>query len=369
MGNVFKKNNKNLFKHIKLKLTYITRTSISSDAAQAKQINCMSKAFNGILGENFTLICPGESPYEEIDHKTIKNIKNIGLRTNLLLIFKIFFIRKNMFFTRDILLASVSATLKKSTILELHQPHRSFYTKLLFFYLVKFTELKFVTISNALKDYFIKTYKLSAQRILVAHNGVFSNECIEMNKIKLRNELGIPKSKFVFVHTGSLYKGGHEVYETLLQINIDNIHFIHVGGTLDECKKMSDLYSHSNRISFIPHVHSSEIIKYQMSADALLYINVRTSPIYWCTSPLKIFEYMSCKIPILGSNVGSVAEVLNNSNAFCYDPDVPKEIQYQAKELINNYDEAKKRAANAKEEAINFYDWYSRAKKILDFFD
>ena len=78
---------------------------------------------------------------------------------------------------------------------------------------------------------------------------------------------------------------------------------------------------------------------------------------------------MSCKIPILGSNVGSVAEVLNNSNAFCYDPDVPKEIQYQAKELINNYDEAKKRAANAKEEAINFYDWYSRAKKILDFFD
>jgi hypothetical protein len=44
---------------IMLKLSYITQTNISSQAAQAKQIKSMSMAFDNELKDNFELVCPG----------------------------------------------------------------------------------------------------------------------------------------------------------------------------------------------------------------------------------------------------------------------------------------------------------------------
>ena len=55
-----------------------------------------------------------------------------------------------------------------------------------------------------------------------------------------------------------------------------------------------------------------------MSADLLLHINSKKSSIYWCTSPLKIFEYMTTKNPIIFAKSQSVNEILNNDNAYPY---------------------------------------------------
>lgn len=349
-----------------MKITYITRTNVSSNAAQAKQITAMANGFEKILGNNFYLISPGFVSNKKINHKEIQTNQGV-LSMNIRLLKEMFNIGNTVIFTRDIIIALFGVILSKKTVLEIHHPHKKIYTKTLLFFLIKFSSLKLVTISLALKNYYLEKYNISNIRILVAHDGVFAEQYVNIDKIQTRSDLGLPQNKFLVMHTGSLYKGGNDIYENLLSLNIKDVHFIHIGGSIDECKKLSMQYKKYDQISFLPQVSTSNIKKYQMSADLLLYINVRTSPIFWCTSPLKIFEYMATGIPILGSNIGSLGEVISDKNAYCYDPDDIPKLKEQFLNVINNYSEAENRAIVAKNDVIEKYDWLIRIQNIISF--
>lgn len=169
------------------------------------------------------------------------------------------------------------------------------------------------------------------------------------------------------MHTGSLYEGrGAELFEVIIK-NFPEIYFVQVGGSKEYVDKWKKYYKSYNNFQIIGHQDNDTLIRYQMSADLLFLPMTKKNPIWWCTSPMKIFEYMATGIPILGSNIGSVGEVITEKNAIVFNPEDEDCIVNGVKFFLGNKQEVNKLAQKALEDIIQRYSWEIRGNNILEF--
>ena len=357
-----------------MKLVYATRVDLSSSAAQAKQIKSMSQAFCSVLGQRFELISAGDESVE-LDCKWRKLPPK---RPQIVRLATACFHMVNrrpcdtsmVYFTRDIGLAFFAVfILRRRAIYEAHKEPKTRVAKLLFYCLVRSRKFGIISISEALKEYYMASYGVYHSSILALHDGVFPETYGEIDRSQVRASLGLPVDKKLVVHTGSLYKGGAEYFGEVAKELGKEGEFWHIGGSEEEVAKWREYYEKEGveNVVFLPQQSSESVALYQQCADVLFYITTRNSPIYWCTSPLKIFEYMASGVPILGANIGSGGEGLNDGNAFCFDPDRPGSIGRSVQEILANPEEAMRRASRARKEVEDHYDWRHRAEAIIAF--
>ena len=126
-----------------------------------------------------------------------------------------------------------------------------------------------------------KDFKFPIERVCTAHDGVFLEDYQDSRlrqKECLREELQIPDHDKLIVHTGSLYKGGAELFGyTVKPRSFGRLLFIHIGGSVTECNDWANFYKAKNihNVIFRPHTSFEMIKKYQSCADALLYVCTR----------------------------------------------------------------------------------------------
>lgn len=362
-----------------MNIAYITRVRIPSNAAQSVQIQAMAQAFYADLGERFCLISTAdpEAKHDAASYNwrrisTPRNDRLRYLKITLIAFGYAWRYRSHIVFTRDIGVALAAVLVGARAIYEVHNKPSGRRARAVLSLLRRFRRCRFVAISNALKDYHIAHLAVSPEQILVAHSGAFAQMypvLSDADKSEMRHRLGFPAGKVVGVHTGSLYKGGRSVFEALARAGGREMHLLLVGGTPREQDSWRRHFADCGlaNIAFVPHQSVDRIREYQMAADFLVYQNTRQSAIHWATSPLKLFEYMATGVPIIGSTLGSVAEVLNPSNAICFDPDDPPTIEAAWQVLRENPAAARTRAGQAKREIEEHYSWHHRVSRIIDF--
>jgi glycosyltransferase involved in cell wall biosynthesis len=306
-----------------MNLFYATRLSLPSNTAQSLQIEQMSINFKKLF--NFKLISPlTDQNYNQNKFYSWMRLP-IFFKKNILKYFE-FFIKlvfflfnKNIdiFYTRDIALIYLIFLYKGKFCYEIHQEPK-FFAKIFIKIFATKENFFIVAISYALKEYLLKNFSLDSNRILVAHDGVTIykyDRLRRFSKNSLRTKLKLPLNQKIIVHTGSLYQGrGIDVFLNILT-KINNIYIVFVGGQESEVLNWKNKYIKFNNINFISRKSNFVSIMYQMAADILINPNTIESKIWKYTSPLKIFEYMSTQNPIISTNIGSTAEILNNSNS------------------------------------------------------
>ena len=356
----------------KMKLIYITRVDICSTAAQAIQIRGMCDSFYRILGNDFALISAG-STTKKSAYKWIRiNCKlpqTIRYAIACLLASYICFKEpKSVVYTRDIAVALTVALLGGKAVYEAHKQPVGKIASILFMMSTLFSRFNLVTISDALSKYYQANYKKLVKRIFVAPLAIDSNSQTanwkERERILLHNS---KNKKYVFLHTGSLYKGGAEIFEDIIAVNPKEIRILHVGGTEKEVQYWNQHYRSRNirGIKFIKQKQNAVIRKLQKEADFLLYVTTRKNPIYWCTSPLKIFEYMLSGSTILGARIGAIKEILNEQNSYCFEPESKDSISLAVQSMIETPHACLKKARKAYEDVIEKYDIDKRSFSIL----
>jgi glycosyltransferase involved in cell wall biosynthesis len=219
-----------------------------------------------------------------------------------------------------------------------------------------------IVINNYLKGLYLERNLTS---VLLAHDGVNIDEYKEISSYQFSSY----KKKYIVLYTGSFFawKGVHTIVDALRYMP-DEIELVCIGGSgsyLDDFKKYVEKSNNSDRIVVIPHMPKAELIDYVENSDVLVLPNSVKDKMNLYTSPIKLFEYMASKRPIVASNIPAIKEILNhNENAFLFESDNPEDLALKIKNAIDC--DCKKMIDNAYIKATK-YTWNKRAKNISNF--
>ena len=367
-----------------MKILYIANARIPTEKAHGIQIMKMCEAFAG-MGADLELIIPGrrnwikDSPFDYYGAKKSFNITKLPC-LDLIILDKLIghlglwvesatFFGSLFFYTlfkkADIIYGRDKYSLplvlfKRNFILETHTFPKNYGLYASFFKRAKMI----VSITRGLKDLFAEK-GISPEKILVAPDGVDLEQFdIRETGDDCRKKLGLPLDKKIVLYAGHLYGWkGTQVLADASQYLPEDAEIYFVGGTSEDVRKFkiqNSRYS-IHAIGQRPH---SEIPYWLAAADVLVLPNSGKEDIskYW-TSPMKMFEYMASKRPIVASDLPSIREILNEENAVLVEPDNPEKLAEGINIVLQNPQLSDRISTKAAFD-VQEYTWSKRAKNI-----
>ena len=386
-----------------MKIIYIANARIPTEKAHGLQIMKMCETF-ALAGVDLELILPSRLNTEEfkkidpfVHYKIKKNFRItiikvidpiflINWPAGIYIKFQSFFFslglffyllfkkdKKNcIFYTRDEYLLPIIQFFSKQVIWECHVLSRTsnFYSKFIrnLFYLIVLTK--------KLKDNLIE-FDIDEKKILVSPDAVDLDVFdLDISQNEARRKLNLPNNKIILGYTGSfktkgMDKGLTDILKALKIIisKRQDVIFVAIGGNTEDIKYYQLVAKNEGVLSsviFLPPVSQNQLAIYQKSFNLLLMPFPHNRHYAYFMSPLKMFEYMAAKKPIITSNLPSIREILDDNDAFFIEPDNPISLANGTIFCLNNRDFCDKISQRAFIKVKN-YTWQQRAQKIIDF--
>lgn len=368
-----------------VKIKYITNVRIPTTRAQGYAVMKMCEEFS-MAGANVELVVPNRRSNEKTDdpflYYGIKNkfpitkLKSFDLLGPFEAFGKLFYwidmlsfllsVRfgtkkfDGLFYTRDYLVALVLP--KKSFVyLEIHDMPKSKY-----FFIKALKKIKiFVVLNKYIKDELVGM-GVDEKNILVCPSGVeISDFDISINKEDARKKLNLPIDKKIITYTGHFYDWkGVDILALVAKMMPENI-FLFIGGVEPDLTHFKNKYNNLENIIILPFMDRKNIPVYLKASDVLVLPNLSKEKIsIKYTSPLKMFEYMASKTPIVASDLPSIREVLNSDNCVFAEAGSPESFALAINNLLSN-DKLSKDLSSSAFSSVLLYSWGNRAKKIL----
>ena len=380
-----------------MKLIYVTNGRIPTEKAYGLQTVSMCQAFVG-AGAPVTLVIPrrknsiAESLFDyygvekNFGVSYIPIIDAIGwgrrfgfwvtrLSYAVALLFSLK-LRKQpdtVIFTRDLIAAVLLKLRGHRVFYDMH----GFPYKFLWFWKKACQMMEGMVCTNQWKiEQCKKIFKIHESKLCLARNGFTNDQASSQTLSTARREVALPPDKEVVVYAGHLQDWkGVDVLAKAAQ-KLSNILFVFVGGTADEITrfKARNLPLSKNVVMKGQRPHQ-EIPTYLQAADVVVLPNSARSENFrfavysqYDTSPLKLFEYMASRRPIVASALPSIKEILNESNAVLVEPDNPNALVDGIRKVLSNPDLKAKLETRAWQD-VQQYSWANRAFSILDFIE
>ncbi|MCK5026825.1 MAG: glycosyltransferase [Candidatus Pacebacteria bacterium] len=222
-----------------------------------------------------------------------------------------------------------------------------------------------VTTNNIIRERFLE-HGFDESKIIKAANAIdISTFDILTEKKEARKKLSLPEEGSVVVYTGHLYerKGVHVLAEAAKKLPPHTTVYF-VGGTDKDVALFAEKYKNISSIKVVGHRPHAQMPLWQKAADVLVLPNIAghaTSKYY--TSPLKLFEYMASKRPIIASNLPAVLEIVNSETALIVDPENSQELKETIVKVLEGGDETAFRAERAYS-LVKKRTWENRAQMI-----
>ncbi|MBN1464526.1 glycosyltransferase family 4 protein [candidate division KSB1 bacterium] len=228
-----------------------------------------------------------------------------------------------------------------------------------------------ICITKALRDAIIKKFDVPKEKILVAEDGVSHNLVHQPvpSKEEARRTLGI-KAQQLVLYTGQLFPGkGADVFVEAARSFDKETQFMLVGGQEQSVKQLQKRVAAQNisNVRLIGFVPPARVPLYQAAADLLVLPASANHAISAYTSPLKLFEYMAARRPIVASDLPVLREVLQDGlNALLFEERSASDLAQKIRLLLNDSGLQEKLAQRAWQRVQSF-TWEERARRILAF--
>jgi glycosyltransferase involved in cell wall biosynthesis len=180
----------------------------------------------------------------------------------------------------------------------------------------------FVVLNNNLRDELVGL-GVRQENILVSPSGIdLSFFDIDVTKEEAREKLSLPLDKKIVTYTGHFYKWkGVYTLAEVAKIMPETV-FVFIGGVEPDITSFKNEFASLNNIIITPFKKRDTIPLYLKASNVLVLPNSGVEKISNSyTSPLKMFEYMASRVPIVASDLSSIREVLNESNSLLSVPD------------------------------------------------
>ena len=213
-----------------------------------------------------------------------------------------------------------------------------------------------------------KNIGISADKILVSHNGIWPNRFLENHSVSgARKKLGINNKGIIATYAGRVNKDkGLEIVLELAR-HFPDITFWIVGS-----EQQGDIESDSGNIDNVtvfPWQPVQQVPLYLAASD-LLIIPPSAKPLHKVGNtvlPMKTFGYMASQKPILAPRIPDIQEVItHNNNAILVKPDDFGSFKENFQKLIDDPKLRNKIAERAFNDVIDL-SWEKRAQQIKKF--
>ncbi len=256
----------------------------------------------------------------------------------------------------------------KNTFYEVHDmPRGSF-----FFYKKLLERVNGVIVTNIWKrNNLARIFGISKEKMLYEMNAVDVDEFnISATQEEAKAQLHILTRGPIVLYTGHLYSWkGADTLAHAAELLPAGVTVYFVGGTDRDVESFKKRFSGLSNIVIVGHRNHAEIPLWQRAADVVVVPNTAKEDISkYDTSPMKIFEYMASRKPIVATDIPSIREILNDTNAIIVLPDDPKAMARGIIEIIENKDLAQRIAGQAYVDVAP-HSWRERAKRMLDFIE
>lgn len=253
----------------------------------------------------------------------------------------------------------LSLVVKTRVVWESHEARYSFAARQLLR-----RQTPFIVISEGIRDFYLEK-GVSKEKILVAHDAV-DDRFFEttISQTEARRELGIETRRPVIMYIGGLdqWKGVSTLF-TAAKHGCDTYDVYIIGGKKNEIDTLEK--QHPN-VKFLGHMPYKYLHRYQQAADVLVIPNTAKNPLSEkYTSPLKLFAYMTSKVPIVASRIPSIMSVLEYDAAYFFEPDDAMSLHRHVIEALQDIDRNVRTAIAF--ELSKKYVWKQRAQTIVDY--
>lgn len=233
--------------------------------------------------------------------------------------------------------------------------------------------MRHVSITKQLQDEYLRQFKmLTLEKVLVAADGA-DVPVFALNRFEPTAKSHGGTGSFRIGYAGSLYPGrGIEVIVALSTL-LPSMEFHIVGGSEAEVAVWLRKCNTPN-LHFHGYVAPSAVGAFLSSYDVLLApyqhviacnANGKGNTVNWM-SPLKIFEYMSYRKPIVASRLAAIEEILEDGkNALLVSPDNLNEWCDALMSLAHDLELCFYLSTNAYNSFINKYTWEQRAHNVI----
>ena len=363
-----------------MKITYSALCEIPSKTAHSIYSVKIAEALSK-NGHEVLLLAPKASTYREEELKKFYNISydfkvklfrsyrgmGSGIINPLCIIFSLSFRRTDLIIINSLNVALFATLIGLKIIYDAHgfKPAKKKYQKWMIKRFFKSKNLiKLVVVTNSLKEIYINA-GVSENKIFVIRNGTG-----EVQSLLTKSEI-VNSSTFNVGYIGHLYKGkGMEVIESIAP-ELPNINFHIVGGHEQDIAYWKNNLKSPNVI-FHGFVNQSELSQYINSFDVCLLPNQLhvdgsgRRDIGSITCPMKMFDYMAHKKPIIASDLPVLREVLDDKMAIFCNPNNPKEWITAILKLQNDKTLRTRLADKAYQVFEECYTWKKRAEKLIE---
>lgn len=117
---------------------------------------------------------------------------------------------------------------------------------------------------------------------------------------------------------------------------------------------------------FIPRVSREKLKKLYLMADCFILPNTgksETSRFY--TSPIKLFEYLAMKRPVIAADLPSIREIVTEDQVWFFEPDEPQSLLRMINRVLRLPKDEREKKVRAAYALAKRYTWEKRAQNIL----